>query len=164
MSSFCRRLLIQLLLENEKIVVHVKSESKFPLKVPGTTVPLKDRHPCMGVNGGDRVFYASTQSPAFEMLRMIEPLGMKLDKSGNASEASRPVVMPKKDGLVEAGLEMIDQIIGSVAKEKRVTADQRRLIKTASKKLKPDSLSEGKSTSESPDIKKGPKLVSRLSW
>lgn len=71
MSSFCRRLLIQLLLENEKVVVHVKSESKYPLKVPGSTVPLKDRHPCMGVNGADRVFYTSTQASAFEVLRLI---------------------------------------------------------------------------------------------
>lgn len=162
MSSFCRRLLIQLLLENEKIVVHVKSDSKYTLKVPSTTVPLKDRHPCMGVNGADRVFYASTQSTAYELLRLIEPLGMKLDKSGNASELVRSIVLPKKDGLVEAGLEMIDQIIGSVAKDKRVTADQRRLIKTASKKLKPDSLAEGKSASDSQDVKKGPKLVLEL--
>lgn len=162
MSSFCRRLLIQLLLENEKIIVHVKSESKFAHKVPGTTLPFKDRHPSMGVSGGDRIFYVSTQSTAFDMLRSIEPIGMKLDKSGNASDASRPAVLNKKDGLVEAGLEMIDQIFGTVAKEKRVSAEQKRLIKTASKKLKPDSLSEGRSSSDTPEAKKGPRLVLEL--
>lgn len=84
---------------------------------------------------------------------------MKLDKNGNASEATTrtPSTMPKKDGLVEAGLEMIDhiigtQLIGSGYKDKR-------LIKTASKKLKPDTLCEGKSSVESPEVKKGPKMV-----
>ncbi|CAL8111027.1 unnamed protein product [Orchesella dallaii] len=162
MSSFCRRLLIQLLLENEKIVVHVKSSCKYSLKVPASTLPLKDRHPCMGVKGCDRVFFAGTQSTAYEMLRLIEPIGMKLDKSGNASEATKPSAANKRDGLVEAGLEMIDQIFGTVAKDKRVAADQKRLIKTASKKLKPDSVSESKSVSEITETKKGPKLVLEL--
>ncbi len=71
MSSFCRRLLIQLLLENERVVVHVKSGSKYPLKCPPSSLPLRDKHPSMGVYGGDRLFYMSTHSSAYELLKII---------------------------------------------------------------------------------------------
>jgi hypothetical protein len=71
MSSFCRRLLIQLLLENEKVIVHVKSQSKYPLKTPANSLPLKDKHPSIGVGGGDRIFYISTHSLAYELMKMI---------------------------------------------------------------------------------------------
>jgi len=71
MSSFCRRLLIQLLLENEKVIVHVKSQSKYPLKTPGNSLPLKDKHPSMGVTGGDRIFLMSTHSLAVELMKSI---------------------------------------------------------------------------------------------
>jgi hypothetical protein len=71
MSSFCRRLLIQLLLENEKVIVHVKSSSKYPLKTPTCSLQLKDQHPSMGVNGGDRIFYMSTHSTVFELIKLI---------------------------------------------------------------------------------------------
>lgn len=72
MSSFCRRLLIQLLLENEKVIVHVKSSSKYPLKTPPlSTLQLRDLHPSMGVNGGDRLFTMSTHSSAYELMKII---------------------------------------------------------------------------------------------
>lgn len=71
MSAFCRRLLIQLLLENEKVVVHVKNLTKFPLKNASGTLPLQERHPSMGVSGDDRVFYVSTHAYIYEILKAV---------------------------------------------------------------------------------------------
>ena len=78
MSAFCRRLLIQLLLENEKVVVHVKNETKFPLKNPSGVLPLQERHPSMGMSGDDRLFYVSTHAYIYELLNAI---GMRIAKS-----------------------------------------------------------------------------------
>jgi len=61
-------MLIQLLLENERIVVHVKNETKYCLKMPASSIQLKDKHPSMGACGGDRIFYAGTQSYLSEIM------------------------------------------------------------------------------------------------
>ena len=68
MSSFCRRLLIGLLLENEKLVVHIKSSTKIPLKSPLGSLPLSDRHPAMA---RDTIFLMNTHSYAYELLQLI---------------------------------------------------------------------------------------------
>ncbi|CAG7720785.1 unnamed protein product [Allacma fusca] len=165
MSSFCRRLLIQLLLENEKVIVHVKSGSKYPLKNPGGSLPLRERHPSMGVNGGDRIFYMSTHSYVYELLKYIEPFGVTMEKMASSSDPNRFLSMLKKEqGLIEAGLEMIDQMQLSMsanaafaAKDKRSGLEGKRPFKTATKKLKQEGADiKSKEEVEKP---KGPTLI-----
>jgi len=74
-------------------------------------------------------------------------------------------MLKKEQGLIEAGLEMIDQMqlamSGNAAKDKRVIADSKRPIKMASKKLKPEGSIDAKPNGDGDKIK-GPTMVKRL--
>jgi hypothetical protein len=75
-------------------------------------------------------------------------------------------MLKKEQGLVEAGLEMIDQMqmamqSGNAAKDKRITPETKRPIKTASKKLKPEGASDLKISGDGDKVK-GPTLILEL--
>jgi baculoviral IAP repeat-containing protein 6 len=75
-------------------------------------------------------------------------------------------VLRKEQGLIDAGLEMIDQMqlamSGNAAKDKRGgTAEVKRPIKMASKKLKPDGATDSKPNGDG-DKMKGPTMVMEL--
>lgn len=93
-------------------------------------------------------------------------MGVEVDRAGTATDPNRFISMLRKEqGLIEAGLEMIDQmqmsLSGNVAKDKRSQLDAKRPFKTATKKLKPEgSTSESRGSKDEPDRLKGPTLVS----
>ena len=94
-----------------------------------------------------------------------EPDGIEMERTGSTADPNRFISMLRKEqGIIEAGLEMIDQmqmsLSGNVAKDKRSQLDAKRPFKTATKKLKPEgSTSEIKGSRDEPE-KRGLTLVS----
>lgn len=83
-----------------------------------------------------------------------------------SADPNRFLTMLKKEqGLIEAGLEIIDQMqlamSGNAAKDKRVASESKRPIKMASKKLKPEGATEVKPNGDGDKIK-GPTMVRLL--
>lgn len=66
-SGFTRRILLQLFLESEKILVSI--ESKIPLEKNNSTVVAINKHPSKRVNKNHVLFYLSTQTKCQEIIQ-----------------------------------------------------------------------------------------------
>jgi baculoviral IAP repeat-containing protein 6 len=69
-SGFTRRLVLQLLLENEKLFVFVKAN--FPLQRSSLAVTMNAPYqPCYGVGHQHQLLYLSTQTTCADILKHV---------------------------------------------------------------------------------------------
>ena len=121
----------------------------------------------MLVNPNEAVAMFSLTAVALIVVTFPEPLGVEMDRLATSGDPNRFISMLRKEqGLIEAGLEMIDQmqmsLSGNAAKDKRSQLDSKRPFKTATKKLKPEGiLADAKGSKDDRDKSKGPTLVSQ---
>ena len=71
-SGFTRRLILQLLLEGEKILVSVTSEVPMKLSTIGSSnVPVMPPHPAFPLGHYHHLLYMSTQSTVADILQQV---------------------------------------------------------------------------------------------
>nr|XP_033324348.1 baculoviral IAP repeat-containing protein 6 [Megalopta genalis] len=124
-SGFTRRLILQLLLEGEKVLVSVTSEA--PVKVPNRaanySMPSMSPHPAHPLGHYQQLLYMSTQSTVADILQQVSgtwfllllPNTYKSNETGSTSNRSREVW--------ESGMAIIVNKLsvaaGNTAKDKR---------------------------------------------
>ncbi|XP_017761383.1 PREDICTED: baculoviral IAP repeat-containing protein 6 [Eufriesea mexicana] len=124
-SSFTRRLILQLLLEGEKVLVSVTSDA--PMKVSNTTVNYgmlsMPPHPAHPLGHYHQLLYMSTQSTVADILQQVSgtwlflllPNSYKSNETGSSNNRSRE--------LWESGMAFIVDTLsvaaGNTAKDKR---------------------------------------------
>ncbi|XP_015440195.1 PREDICTED: baculoviral IAP repeat-containing protein 6 [Dufourea novaeangliae] len=124
-SGFTRRLILQLLLEGEKVLVSVTSEA--PVKVSNTaanySMPSMPPHPAHPLGHYHQLLYMSTQSTVADILQQVSgtwlllllPNTYKANETGSSSNRSRE--------LWESGMAFIVDTLsvaaGNTAKDKR---------------------------------------------
>ncbi|XP_069689782.1 baculoviral IAP repeat-containing protein 6 isoform X2 [Periplaneta americana] len=125
-SGFTRRLVLQLLLENEKLFVFVKAN--FPLQRSSLAItsyaPYQPRY---GVGHQHQLLYLSTQTTCADVLKYVSASGNLLPLLGDTkvSENATNIGANKESRkeLWEIGLGLVDQLsvaAGVTAKDKRV--------------------------------------------
>lgn len=72
-SGFTRRLILQLLLEGEKVLVSITSESPMPVSstTATQTVPSMPPHPAHPLGHYHQLLYVSTQSTVADLLQQV---------------------------------------------------------------------------------------------
>uniref|UniRef100_T1IPT5 Dual E2 ubiquitin-conjugating enzyme/E3 ubiquitin-protein ligase BIRC6 n=1 Tax=Strigamia maritima TaxID=126957 RepID=T1IPT5_STRMM len=118
-SGFTRRLILQLLLENEKTLVHVSSQQSLPKCNVGILSSLP-QHPRFGCGHRSRLLYVSTQMTCSDIVKNVS------DSSGLTRIQPNVEVKENKDqcvkDIIEIGLELVDYLsvaAGVTAKDKR---------------------------------------------
>nr|CAD7407990.1 unnamed protein product [Timema poppensis] len=123
-SGFTRRLVLQLLLESEKLFVFVKGN--FPLHRSGIAVSGgAPYHPRFGVGHQHQLLYLSTQTTCADILKLLTGallplLGESKASDGASSQNNRDF---EKKGFWQVGIGLADQLsvaAGVTAKDKRV--------------------------------------------
>lgn len=78
-SGFTRRLILQLLLEGEKVLVSVTSEA--PMKVSATatnhTMPSMPSHPAYPLGHYHQLLYMSTQATVADILQQVSGMSVQ---------------------------------------------------------------------------------------
>ncbi|XP_033217381.1 baculoviral IAP repeat-containing protein 6 isoform X2 [Belonocnema kinseyi] len=123
-SGFTRRLILQLLLEGEKILVSVTSEA--PMKVPNTVVnynmPVIPPHPAHPLGHYHQLLYMSTQSTVADILHQVSGTWLLLLLPNNkGTEASTSGIQPKEIWETDMSLvaDTLSVAAGNTAKDKR---------------------------------------------
>ncbi|XP_076667240.1 BIR repeat containing ubiquitin-conjugating enzyme isoform X2 [Andrena cerasifolii] len=155
-SGFTRRLILQLLLEGEKVLVSVTSEA--PMKVSNTaanySMPSMPPHPAHPLGHYHQLLYMSTQSTVADILQQVSgnwlllllPNTYKGNEAGSATNRSRE--------LWESGMAHIVDTLsvaaGNTAKDKRAKEASNRSQARGPAVRKPRLNSEGSSNSSQP--------------
>ncbi|KDR13250.1 hypothetical protein L798_12638, partial [Zootermopsis nevadensis] len=113
-SGFTRRLVLQLLLENEKLFVFVKAN--FPLQRSSLAVTMSAPYqPRYGVGHQHQLLYLSTQATCADILKHVSGYENNVASLSGSKESRKE--------LWEIGLGLVDQLsvaAGVTAKDKRV--------------------------------------------
>ncbi|XP_054283105.1 baculoviral IAP repeat-containing protein 6 [Macrosteles quadrilineatus] len=121
-SGVTRRLVLQLLLESEKIEVCVRG-----VGVRGGTVPTGPTHPRYGVGHNNHLLYLSVHTTVADIIKLVSHCGA----AGNVNKAQEPLV--SNDSLRETlWSEVSEQLFvaaGVTAKDKRIK-DAKNVIAT----------------------------------
>ncbi|XP_043273976.1 baculoviral IAP repeat-containing protein 6 isoform X1 [Venturia canescens] len=126
-SGFTRRLILQLLLEGEKVLVSVTSETPMTAAntVMGHSTPSMPPHPAHPLGHYHQLLYMSTQSTVAEILQQVSGtwLLLRLSNSGKGSETNTSGTSSGRRDVWETGTAlMVDTLsvaAGNTAKDKR---------------------------------------------
>ncbi|KAM0728904.1 Baculoviral IAP repeat-containing protein 6 [Formica fusca] len=126
-SGFTRRLILQLLLEGEKVLVSVTSEA--PMKVSTTaanhSMPSMPPHPAHPLGHYHQLLYMSTQATVADILQQVSGtwLLLLLPNSYKGNETSSTVGNNRSRELWESGMALVVDTLsvaaGNTAKDKR---------------------------------------------
>ncbi|KMQ86964.1 baculoviral iap repeat-containing protein 6-like protein, partial [Lasius niger] len=126
-SGFTRRLILQLLLEGEKVLVSVTSEA--PMKVSTTaannSMPSMPPHPAHPLGHYHQLLYMSTQATVADILQQVSGtwLLLLLPNTYKGNETSSSVGNNRSRELWESGMALVVDTLsvaaGNTAKDKR---------------------------------------------
>ncbi|EFN66625.1 Baculoviral IAP repeat-containing protein 6 [Camponotus floridanus] len=126
-SGFTRRLILQLLLEGEKVLVSVTSEA--PMKVSTTTanhsMPCMPPHPAHPLGHYHQLLYMSTQATVADILQQVSGtwLLLLLPNTYKSNETSSNIGNNRSRELWESGMALVVDTLsvaaGNTAKDKR---------------------------------------------
>lgn len=153
-SGFTRRLILQLLLEGEKVLVSVTSDS--PMKVSNTTVNYNmasmPPHPAHPLGHYHQLLYMSTQSTVADILQQVSgtwlflllPNTYKGNETGSNTNRSREVWESSMAFIVDT----LSVAAGNTAKDKRAKEASNR-SQARGPILRKSRMNSGKSTLQS---------------
>ncbi|XP_016842826.1 baculoviral IAP repeat-containing protein 6 isoform X2 [Nasonia vitripennis] len=124
-SGFTRRLILQLLLEGEKILVSVTSEAPMKLSTIGSSnLPVMPPHPAFPLGHYHHLLYMSTQSTVADILQQVSGtwLLLLLPNNYKGNEAGTSSLARNRE-LWESGMNIVMDTLsvaaGNTAKDKR---------------------------------------------
>ncbi|XP_015597939.1 baculoviral IAP repeat-containing protein 6 isoform X3 [Cephus cinctus] len=125
-SGFTRRLILQLLLEGEKVLVSVTSES--PMKVSNTSMnhntPSMPPHPAFPLGHYHQLLYMSIHATVADILQQVSGTWLLLllpntDKGNDASTSKSNSSRERWESGMALAVDMLSVAAGNTAKDKR---------------------------------------------
>ena len=147
LSGFTRRLILQILLEPEKVFVHI--DSKYRLSAPpAATLPPQSRHPKYGTGTKSKLLYLPVTTKIEEVISLVTDwyqgsVGNPHSLGENNAHNDMDDGSAKKE-LGEVGLELVDKLsvaAGVTAKDKRNKDKSNNSLKRSSRESKKSSSS-----------------------
>ncbi|CAL4062959.1 unnamed protein product, partial [Meganyctiphanes norvegica] len=118
LSGFTRRLVLQLLLETERVVVHINSPAGGLSSPTGCSLPTLTQHPKFGAGHKTRLLSLPTTTTCADIVKMVTDWSHSVLNSGGSADLD----LSERRENSEVGMELIDKLsmaAGVTAKDKR---------------------------------------------